>query len=181
MAHLVAHHALEFAHGAFHEAGELLKVATDRDLDLDGLKLALEFLDFAQAVGDDLGVLFVERFEAFELGVVVGDILLDGAKFFGEVRAVGLVVGGGRGLKEISGLGALAFLALDLVFEEGDLASELTVGVMGLVGLGFGVADTALDDGLVDGVVLGGFFGHEAEVDEEAFEGAEHGDGGLHG
>ncbi|MGC4115212.1 MAG: hypothetical protein QM765_11505 [Myxococcales bacterium] len=46
---------------------------------------------------------------------------------------------------------------------------------MGLVGLGLGVADAALDDGLVDGVGFGGFLGGEAEPDEETFDGAEHG------
>jgi hypothetical protein len=67
-------------------------------------------------------------------------------------------------------LGALALLALDLVLEQGDLAGELAVGVVGLVGLGLGVADAAFDDGLVDGVGLGCLFGQKAEPDEQAFE-----------
>lgn len=51
-------------------------------------------------------------------------------------------------------------------------------GVVGLVGLGLGVADTALDDGLVDGVRFGGLFGREPYPDEDTFDGAEESHGG---
>jgi hypothetical protein len=166
---------LEFADGALHEAGELLEVATDGDLGLHDLEFALEFLDLAEAVRDDGGVLLVELFEADELALVVGEVGFEGGEFLGVVDTVGLVVGGGGGLQVALGFFALAFLTFDLVLEQGDLAGELAVGVVGLVGLGLGVADAAFDDGLVDGVGFGGLLGGEAEPDEETFEGAEHG------
>src|SRR5215210_5769656 len=65
-------------------------------------------------------------------------------------------------------------LTLHLIFQQRDLAGELAVGVMRLVGADFRVADAALDDRLVDGIGLGGFLSHEAEKDENAFDGSEH-------
>ncbi|MET0262325.1 MAG: hypothetical protein ABW223_05465 [Rariglobus sp.] len=169
---------MEFADGTLHEAGEIFERAADGDLGFDGFEFALELLDLAEAGGDDLGVLLIELLEALELGFVVGQVGVERGEFFGVMNTVGLVVGGGGGLEITLGFLALALLAFDLVFEESDLAGELSVGVVGLVGLGLGVADAAFDDGLVDGIGLGGFLSGEAEPDEDAFEGAEesHGD-----
>jgi hypothetical protein len=87
--------------------------------------------------------------------------LIEGGELLGVVDAVGLVVGRGSDLEHSLRFLPLAFLALDLVFEQGELAGELAVGVVGFVGFGLGVADAAFDHGLVDGVGFGGFFGGE--------------------
>ena len=62
------------------------------------------------------------------------------------------------------------FHTYDFVLKGGDVTYRVD-GVRAL----FCVADAALDHGGVDGVVFGGLFSHEAEEDEESFDGAEHG------
>ena len=99
LAHFSAHHALELGDRALHHGGEILERATDGDARLHGFELALELLNFAQAVRDDLGVLLVERLEIIELGFVLVDFAFDGGELLREVGAVGFVVGRGRRLQ----------------------------------------------------------------------------------
>jgi hypothetical protein len=112
-----AHHALQFGDGAFHHAGEILQGTADGGLGFNSFELALELLNFAQALGDDFGVLFVKGFQTVELGFVFVDVGLDGGQFFGVMSAVGFVVGGGGGLEQALELFALAILSLHLVLK----------------------------------------------------------------
>ena len=117
-------------------------------------------MNFAQALGDDLGVLFVQLLQAVELGLVLAQVLLQRRQFFGIMSAVGLVIRRGGGLKHPLKVLPLPVLAFDLILEQRYLARELTVGVMRLVRLRLRVADAAFDDRLVDRIGFGGFLSH---------------------
>ena len=174
LAQLAADHALQLGDGAFHHAGEPFERTPNGDLGLHGLELALELLNLAQALRDDLGVLFVELFQAVELRLVLVDVAFQCSEFLGVMRAIGVIIRSGSGLQHALEIVALTFLAFDLVLEQRDLAGELAVGVMRLLRLGLGIADAALDDSLVDGVGFGGLLGHQAEPDEDAFNCSKH-------
>ena len=154
--------------------GEVFERAADGDLGFDGLELALELLNLAQALGNDLGVLLVELFQAVRLGLVVLQVGFQRGEFLGVMGAVGLVIGGRGRLQQALQLLALALLALDLVPEQGDLPGQLAVGIMRLVGLGFGIADAALDHGLVDGIGFGGLLRHQAHPYKQPLDRSEH-------
>jgi len=77
------------------------------------------------------------------------------------MRAVGIVICGGRGLQHALQFLALTVLALYLVFEQGNLPGQLPVGIMRFVGFGFGITNAAFHDGLVDGVAFRCFLGGE--------------------
>src|SRR5206468_12078022 len=126
--------------------------------------------NFAQALGDNLGVLLVKLLQAVELGLVLAQVLLQRCQFFGVMRAVGFVIRRGRGLKHSLKVLPLAVLAFDLIFEKRDLTGELPVGVVRLVRLRLRVADAALDDRLVDRIGFGGLLSHQAEPDEYALD-----------
>ena len=74
LAHLAAHHPLQFRDGAFHHARQALEGAPDGNLGLDGLEFALEALNLAQALADDRGVLVIELFQAVGLALVVVEV-----------------------------------------------------------------------------------------------------------
>src|SRR5438093_5650534 len=88
--------------------------------------------------------------------------------------SIGFVVRGSGGLEQSLQLLALPLLALDLVPEQGNLPSELAVGVVRLVGFGFGVANAALDDRLVDGIGFSSLFGHQTQPDKQSFDRSKH-------
>src|SRR5437763_15005003 len=90
------------------------------------------------------------------------------------MSAVGFVVTSRCSLKHSLKIGALALLPFCLVFKQRDLAGQLRIGVMRFIGLGFGVADAALNDRLVDGVVFRRFLGSQSQPDKQPFEGSEH-------
>lgn len=56
LADFAAHHSLKFGDGPFHHGGEVFEGTTDSDSGFDGFEFALEFLNFADALGDDLGI-----------------------------------------------------------------------------------------------------------------------------
>ena len=93
------------------------------------------------------------------------------------MRAVVFVVRRRGGLEQALEFLALALLPFDLILEQRDLAGELAVRVMRLVRAASRIANAAFDDGLVDGVGLGRFLGHEAEADEDSFDCSKHNGG----
>ena len=119
LAHLAAHHALQFGDRALHHAGQAFQRAPDGHLGLDRLELALEPLNLAQALGDDLRVLLVELLQVVRLGLVLVQVRFQRGQFLGVMRAVGLVIGRRRRLQQALQLLALALLALDLVLAAG--------------------------------------------------------------
>jgi hypothetical protein len=60
---------LQFGHGALHHAGQVFERTPDGGPRFHRFELALEFLNLAKALANDLGVLFVERLEAFQLAL----------------------------------------------------------------------------------------------------------------
>src|ERR1035437_413476 len=174
LAQLAAHHALQFGDRTLHHAREVLERAPDGHLGFDCLEFALELLNLAQALGDDRRVLLVKLFQVVRLGLVIVQVRFHRGQFFGVMRAVGLVIGRRCRLQQALQLLPLALLALDLVPQQRDLPGQLAVGIMCLVGLGFGVADAALDDGLVDGIGFGGLLRHQAHPYKQPLDRSKH-------
>ena len=77
-----------------------------------------------------------------------------------------LVIRRGRCLQKALQFRTLPLLPLDLILQQRYLPGQLAIGVMGLIGFGFGIANTALDHCLVDRIGLGGFLSHQAHPDE---------------
>src|SRR4051812_17534491 len=88
--------------------------------------------------------------------------------------AIGFIIGSRGSLKETLQVGTLPVLTLDLVFKQSDLSRQLPVRVMGFIGLGFRVANAALDYRLVDGIRFGCLLRHQAHPNEYPFDRSEH-------
>ena len=145
LAHLTAHHPLQLGYRTLHHTREILERTPDGHFRLHSFEFALEALYFSKALGNDFGVLLVELLEVVGLGFVVIQVGFEGGQFLGIMSAIGFVIGGGRCLEKALEFGSLAVLPLYLILQQGDLAGQLTVGVMGFVRFGFRVANAAFD------------------------------------
>ena len=152
LAHLAAHHALQFGDRAFHHAGKTLQRAADGHFGFDGFELALEPLNLAQALSNDRSVLLVELLQIIRLALILVEVLFQCREFLSVMGAIGFVISGGGGLKQTLQFLSLSLLPFDLVSQQGDLASQLTIGVVCLICFGLGIADASLDHRLVDSI-----------------------------
>src|SRR5207245_3263760 len=124
----------QFRDRAFHHPGQVLQRAANRDPSLGRFEFALEFLNLPEALRDNLGVLFVKLLKSIGLSFVVVQVLFERREFFGVMSAIGLIVRRSGRLQQSLQVLALAVLTLDLIAKQRDLARQLAIGIVRLVG-----------------------------------------------
>ena len=94
LAHLAAHHALQFGNGTLHHPGEIFERAPNRHLGLYRFEIALEPLNLAQALGDNRRVLLIQLLEVIRLALVLIEVLFQSGQLLRVMGAIGFVIGG---------------------------------------------------------------------------------------